>query len=162
LDWNALAQHGLTAAGSGLSAFLGAFLRFKTRLKECEDALKAIKDTQLPKLLVDQEKLSEHQKTMSAGWRFEFDGFKEDFDREFKHKAELEQVRRQERASHPDPSEELRRELLSMRAEIEKLKERGGRYVRNDAFTQFAKSQEDQWKEMARTLGRLEGLLRQP
>lgn len=161
MDWNALAQHGLTAAGSGLSAFLGAFLRFKARLKECEDALKSVKE-ELPKLVTELAALRVHQSSMNSGWRLEFDGFKEDFTRELEHKKELEQVRQQERGSRPDPTEELRREVSQLRNEIEKLKERGGRYVRNDVFTQFTKSQEDQWKEMARTLGRLEGLLRQP
>jgi hypothetical protein len=159
VDWNTVASQALTAAGSGASAFLGAFLRYKARLKACEDALKLLA-TEVPKMRTDLATALMQYDSSTAGWRLEFDGFKDDFEREMKHRKDIDEAVEKERHSRPDPLEDLRREVKELRSQIEQLKERGGRYVRNDAFTAFMRAQEEQWKEMARTLGRLEGAQR--
>jgi hypothetical protein len=138
LDWTTILDHGLTAAASGGASFLGAFFRFKQRLKACEDALTKLSD-EVPRLRRQYE-------IAAAGWRAELDAFRADIRRELQHQQQLVDMRA--------------KELAQMHQDIEKLKERGSRYVRSDAFASFTKSQEDQWKEMARTLGRLEGMLK--
>jgi hypothetical protein len=72
---------------------------------------------------------------------------------------ELDATKENMRASMPDPLEDIRNMLAEQREDIEKLKERGARAVRVDDFTAFAREQEAQWKELAKTLGKLDSLL---
>jgi chromosome segregation ATPase len=159
LETQEIIQSGVTALVTGGASFLGAFFRFKQRLKETEESLKRVL-TELPKLRAAVSDIKGHYESLAGGWRLEFNGLKSAFELEIKHQRDLAEALKEDRASRPDPLEALHGDLRQLRMEIEKLKERGGRYVRNDVFTTFTKAQEDQWKEMARTLGRLEGMLK--
>lgn len=75
------------------------------------------------------------------------------------HHLELDATKDNIRASMPDPLEDIRTILVELREDIEKLKERGARSVRIDDFTAFTREQEAQWKELAKTLGKLDSLL---
>lgn len=150
---------GGTALITGALSFLAAFLRYKQRLADAEKALKVLA-VEVPKYRQDAAETKSHYETLSQGWRLEFNQLKQDFEREIQHQRELAEAVKEDRASRPDPIETLGHDLHTLRQDIEKLRERGGRYVRSDVFASFTKSQEDQWKEMARTLGRMEGMLK--
>lgn len=141
MNWDVIIQTGITAIGTGGLSFFGAFFRFSQRLKECEETTASL--------------LQEVTRVAKAS-----DALRADYDRDLQHRKEMETLRAAERASRPDPIEDLRRDLVQLKQDIEKLKEKGARYVRGDVFAAFTKAQEDQWKEMARTLGRLEGMLK--
>ncbi len=145
MDWNALSQHGLTSAITAVLAFAGSYARFKMRLSTAEKGVK------------EQKAALE---AVKRGWRFEFDAYKAEQEQEKEHQAELLAARKEERASRPDPFEAFNDQLRSMRADIDRLKERGSRYVRNEAFAAFVKSQEEQWRAIERSMGQLEGVLR--
>lgn len=157
MDWNAITTTAITAVGSGGSAFLGAFLRFKQRLKAAEDAAA----TALRETVALSGKLAALEKSCvdhARGWRLEFDGFKEDYARDLRHSQELNNAVEDARASRPDPAEILRHEVEELKKQLERMKERQARYVRSETFVEHTKAQETQWKEIARTLGRLEAL----
>jgi DNA repair exonuclease SbcCD ATPase subunit len=160
LDWNEVVKTGLTVVGSGGSAFAGAFLRFKQRLKKAEDEAaealliaRAARDTLFT--------LKASFDAAVGGWKLEFADLREDFRRDLEHREEVEQAREDGRASRRDPTEDLREELHALRDQLEKLKERQARYVRNETFAEHARAQETQWKEIARVMGRLEALARE-
>ena len=159
METHDIIQSGVTALVTGGASFLGAFFRFKQRLKETEESLKKVL-VELPRLRAAVAETKGHYEALSGGWRLEFNNLKSAFETEIKHQRELAEALKEDRASRPDPVEALHGDLRQLRQDIEKLKERGGRYVRNDVFAAFTKAQEDQWKEMARTLGRLEGMLK--
>lgn len=159
METGSILTQALGSIAAGGVSFLGAFLRFKQRLQVCEDALKLLA-LEVPKLRAGVTEAKLHYEALSGGWRLEFNQLQSEFNTEMRHKRELEEALRADRASRPDPLEDVREDLHRLRQEIEKLKERGGRYVRSDAFAAFTKAQEDQWKEMQRTLGRLEHLLK--
>ena len=148
MDWDTVLQHGLTALGSGGSAFLGAFLRFKRRLHECEELLKHSAGT-ISHLQADIDVCKSTIATL-----------KSDFEREVAHRKELAEFRKEERDSRHDPLDDLRGDIVDLKEAVEKLKERGAHYVHTDTFASFTKSQEDQWKVLERTLGRIEGSLK--
>lgn len=159
MDWDGIIKAGAGSLFTGGAGFLGAYARFKQRLKTAEDGLKKVTEivTQIGTTL---PLLTRKYDDLAAGWRLEFDSFREEFERETKHRLELEEVRDEARASRPDPTEALRREVDRLRSEVERLKDRGSRYVKNDAFAAFTKDQEEQWRALAKTMGRLEGHLR--
>lgn len=157
MDWDSVAKTAITAVGSGGSAFLGAFLRFKQRLKQAEDdAGAARKDASIARAEVAE--LRAEVANLKTGWRLEFDSFKEDYERDVKHREEMEEAIAEARESRPDPTETLRHEVDQLKQQLEKMKERQARYVRNETFADHVRGQESQWKEIARTLGRLETL----
>jgi predicted nuclease with TOPRIM domain len=159
LDWNEVTKTALTVAGSGGSAFLGAFFRFKQRLKDAEtNAAEALAEAQTA--TADLAVLRSAHENLAAGWRLEFNALKDDFQRELAHRTALEEAREEGRASRRDPTEDLRDELEELKKQLERLKERQARYVRSETFVEHTKAQETQWKEIARTLGRLEALAR--
>lgn len=166
MDWDHITQIGLTALGSGGSSFLGAFLRFKQRLKVAEESLASLAAegpklrTELAALRTELTTTVAHYDATIKGWRLEFDSFKADLATEVQHRKEITEAVEKERHSRPDPLEDLRREVDRMKREIDRIKERSSRYVRSEVFDAFAKSQEDQWKEQTKALGRLEGILR--
>lgn len=129
--WNYAVEHGITAMGSGALAFAGAFFRFKQRLQGHEDALKKLAE-ELPKC----------RETCAT---------------EKRHQQELIELREKERASRPDPLEDIRGALHDIRDDLEKMKERGAHYITHDTFTKFTRDQEDQWRSLTRAIGRLEG-----
>jgi uncharacterized protein YukE len=122
-------QNALAAAGAGGAAFFGAITRFKKRVADFEDRLNKFSDR--------------------------LDKFNDRLD----HHLELDVTKENMRASMPDPLEDIRNMLSELREDIEKLKDRGARSVRVDDFTAFAREQEAQWKELAKTLGKLDSLL---
>jgi hypothetical protein len=157
LDWNDVAKTALTAVGSGGSAFLGAFLRFKQRLAEAEaNAKKALEEA--AKARGETAHLEVTLKNLAAGWRLEFDGLKSDFNRDLEHREELDAAREEGRASRRDPTEDLRHEVDELKKQLERMRERQARFVRNETFVDHVKAQEQQWREIARTMGRLDAL----
>lgn len=150
MDWDSIGQHAATALVSGVTSLLAASARFKNGFQKADSRVKAL----------------------GQGWKLEVDGIKADFEtklatlkQEFESYKELrdgiEAARKEERVSHADPFERVESSLSQLRTDIEKLKERGGRYVRNDTFAAFARSQEEQWRQINRTLGQLEGALKE-
>jgi hypothetical protein len=144
--WSTLLEQIPTAVGSGVTAFFGAYARFKARHASLEKGNRLLKEK------VD---------TQGQGWRLEFNTFKEEFDHYKELADKVEEVRKEERASHPDPFEGFNGDLRRIREDIDKLKTRAGRYTRNDDFVAFVRSQEEQWRKLERTLGQLEGQLGQ-
>lgn len=159
MDTTAIITQAAGALATGGASFLGAFFRFKQRLKDTTAALKEVA-LELPALRSAVTDAKNHYEAMARGWHLEFSQLRQDFETEAKHRREIAQALEQDRASRPDPLEDIARDLDRLRQDVERLKDRGGRYVRSDAFAAFTKAQEDQWKEMARTLGRLEGMLK--
>jgi hypothetical protein len=145
-DLNALAEHSITAVGSGITSFFGAYLRFQQRLKKVEDSVTALKGK---------------YENLKSGWKLEFDGFRQDFANYKEMRDGIEEARKEERTSYADPFETMNTSIARLQADIEKLRERSGRYVRNDTFAAFARSQEEQWRQINRTLGQLEGALKE-
>lgn len=160
MDWNEVVKTGLTAVGSGGAAFGGAFLRFKQRLQQAEDNARA--GLELAQLLrAELTTYRAAQDHVAAGWRLEFASLRDDFQRDLDHREELERAREEGRASRRDPAEDLRHELHELKTQLERMKERQARYVRSDTFVQHVKEQETQWKELARTMGRLDVLAKE-
>ncbi len=164
MDWTEFGKTALTVAGSGGSAFIGAFFRFKQRLADAEGAAKAAKqeaDSAKAEALAARAETAALKASMEAltkGWRMEFDDFKEDYEKDKKHRLELDEAVAEARQSRPDPTEALGREVDELKKTLERLRERQARYVRNEQFVEHTRAQETQWKEIARTLGRLEAL----
>jgi len=174
LDVGVLIEHGLTVLGSGGAGFLGSWLKYR-RAKQLVDAkqlLAAKKDArESVELLERLETLEEaHQshltalqehidqyKANNAGWLLELNTIKNELEEDKAIRAAITA----ERGSRPDPLEDLRRELSEIRKNLERLREKGARYTKNEAFAEFVKGQEEQWREMNRHLGRLEGMLKQ-
>lgn len=164
MDWSKAIEVAVTAGGSGLASFGGAFLRFKQRLKDAEDFAKEAKALATAAiegnraLKTELDNFVRMTESNLRGWRLEFDGFKEDYARDERHRHELEEARAEARQSRPDPVEAFRHELADLKRQLERLRERQGTYVRNETFVEHTRGQEQQWKEIQRTLGRLEAL----
>ncbi len=131
MDW---IQYAGTAVLSGGTAFLAAWGRFKQKLQEHDTAL--------------------------ARQAADVATFREQYTREKDHKRELEDLRDKERASRPDPFEDIRHDIARLEEDVEKLKDKVSNHVHANTFAAFTKSQEDQWRDMMRTLGKLEGLFK--
>lgn len=134
VDWKDFIPHAATAVMSGAAAFGAAWGRFKSQLQGHSDEIKRLSG-ELPR-------------------------FRETHELEEKHRRELDNVRENMRLSIPDPLEDIRADIARLEQEVAQVREKQSRYVRSDTFAQFTKAQEDQWKEMMRTLGRLEGALK--
>ena len=166
VDWNKAIEVAITAAGSGGASFIGAFFRFKQRLKDAEDSARIAKEVAEAALKQGGAialELAELKKTVDAsfkGWRMEFDGFKEDYERDQQHRAELEEARAEARQSRPDPVEALRHEVGELKRIIERVRDKQGTFVRTEAFTEHTRAMEQQWRTLERTLGQLETLVK--
>lgn len=162
MDWNKAMEVAVTAVGSGGASFVGAFLRFKQRLKDAETNANAALDAAIAGMNKHAElanELAAFKREMNShltGWRLEFDGFKDDNERDQRHREALEEARAEARQSRPDPVEAMRHELEQLRRQLDRMKERQNSYVRNETFTEHTRAQEKQWNEIQRTLGRLE------
>jgi chromosome segregation ATPase len=174
VDVGTLIEHGLTVVGSGGAGFIGSWLKYR-RAKQLVDAkqllaarkeardstelierLKGLEEAHQSHLTALQEHINQYRSN-NAGWLLELNTIKNELEEDKAIRAAITA----ERSSRPDPLEDLRRELTEIRKNIERIREKGARYVKNDAFADFVKTQEEQWREMNRHLGRLEGLMKQ-
>ena len=91
MDWSKAIEVAVTAGGSGLASFGGAFLRFKQRLKDAEDFAKEAKALATAAiegnraLKTELDNFVRMTESNLRGWRLEFDGFKEDYARDERH-----------------------------------------------------------------------------
>lgn len=157
-----LIVHALTVAGSGGAGWLSAWLKHR-RLTHQERRSEKLLKQRIDELEADLEEKAESLKTHiqqyaanNAGWTLELAGIKDDIEQE----RHLKDAIDKERSSRPDPLEDFRREFAELKRTVERLRERSGQYTKNEAFTGFVKAQEEQWREMNRHLGRLEGMLK--
>lgn len=164
VNWDKAIEVAVTAVGSGGSAFIGAFFRFKQRLKEAEASASAAKELAQAAISATnklESELNDLRKVVESnvkGWRLELTNFQHDYERDQRHREELEDVRRD---SRPDLAETFRHELSDLKRQLDRLRDKQGTYVRNETFTEHARAQEQQWKEIQRVLGRLEALAEQ-
>lgn len=167
VDWNKAMELAITAGGSGLASFGGAFLRFKQRLATAETsaaAAHARADAADKKCDTIQKELDEFKRAVESnlkGWRMEFDTFKNEYERDQRHAEELEDVRAEARRSQPNPVESFRYELEQLKQKLERVRDKQGSFVRNETFVEHTKGQEQQWRTLERTLGQLETLVKQ-
>jgi polyhydroxyalkanoate synthesis regulator phasin len=145
MKWDELTQHAGEVGGAGAFSFIVAFFRSRKRLASVEKSIKA--------LVRPDGALTQLKEEFAR----ELQLLREEFQREFEHRRELEEVRDHERASRPDPVEELYRRLKELEERVTNLRSRGHIYVRTETFVAYNKSQEDSWKRIGETLGRLSG-----
>lgn len=162
MELGTIIVHGLTVAGSGGAGWISAWLKHR-RLAHNEqkgDKLLRKRVEQLEAELEERaQELTGHLKQYAAnnaGWTLELESIKADIDQD----RNLKEAIDKERGSRPDPFEDFRREVAEMKKTVEKLRDRSSQYVKNEAFAGFVKTQEEQWREMNRHLGRLEGMLK--
>lgn len=156
VDWNKTLEVAITAGGSGLASFGGAFLRFKQRLSlaEARAGEAVARADELEKALrVAQTSLQTLQQN--------FDAFTRDYARDQRHRDDLEKARAEARQSYPDPAEIFRQDIDALKRAVERVKERQASFVRNDTFVEHTRAQEQQWRTLERTLGQLETLVKQ-
>lgn len=167
-------EHLLTIAGSGGAGWIGAYLRHRrakslVEAKQLLEAKKEARDDAAIKARLDELEAAhkshlaalqthiEQYRSNNAGWLLELNTIKNELEED---KAIRDAITA-ERNSRPDPLEDIRRELSEIRRAIDRLREKSARYTKNEAFAEFVKAQEEQWREMNRHLGRLEGMLKQ-
>jgi chromosome segregation ATPase len=98
----------------------------------------------------------EQYKSNNAGWLLELTQIKNELEEDKRIREAIEV----ERNSRPDPLEDIRHDIDEVRRLVERLRDKSGRYVKNEAFEAFVRSQEEQWREMNRNLGMVQGELK--
>jgi chromosome segregation ATPase len=151
-----------TIAGSGGAGWFAAWLKH-TRLKgaPAREEKKLAKELEELRKRIDEhiKELTGHieqYKSNNAGWLLELTQLKNELEEDKRIREAIEV----ERNSRPDPFEDMRHDISEMRRLVDRLREKSGRYVKNEAFEAFVKSQEEQWREMNRNLGQMEGELK--
>ena len=151
-----------TIAGAGGASWFAAWLKHK-RLKGAP----AREEKKLAKELEDLRKrieahitqLSAHielYKSNNAGWLLELSQLKNELEEDKRIREAIDV----ERSSRPDPFEDIRHDISELRRLVERLREKSGRYVKNEAFEAFVRAQDELWREMNRELGQMEGELK--
>ena len=146
------ASHALTAILSGGSSIVASVFRFGRRLKTAESKVKTLREE------FDKYKKEAEQKydALKAGWRLEVDTFKSDVERT------IESVERQTLRDwlNPEVVRELQRRVQTLEDNMQKLRDNDADFVKRHDFLAHAKEQQEQWRQIERTLGQIEGRLR--
>jgi hypothetical protein len=155
-------EHVGTILGSGGAGWLAAILKHR-RLKSAP----AREERKLDKRVDEIDKrieghitaLTAHieqYRSNNAGWLLELTQLKNELEEDKRIREAIDV----ERSSRPDPFEDMRHDIDEVKRLVERLRDKSGRYVKNEAFEAFVRSQEEQWREMNRNLGRMEGELK--
>ena len=166
-------EHVITALLSGGGSFVGVTLRWSARLKTAEDELKALRKkfdefegvfrsfVRMPQG-ENREGLDAALVTFKRGWNLAFTSFRDDMEFKLQDlvKEAVEKQFRELTPSKADLLEDVYRQLKELSAESRRQRDKSSNFVRNEAFAAFTKQQEEQWREVERAIGRLEGILK--